>query len=169
MKEETEETRDVNLFLKKDFWHYLNLGGINYNQLSSPQLTFTPNTHSYTNGTEKRLIDDMSEAEKSTYVATTIIIAFKDCTDIEGQRHKSILEDYYIKELTNQAIAIRVNLSDWKYKKAKRRALKEFTERFNFWRIKRNCLELPVLTYAETKESLIINNMQIMHHLKRAF
>ena len=86
-----EETRDVNLFLTKDFWHYINLGGIHYNQLSSPQLTFTPNTHSYTNGTEKRLIDDMSEAERSTYVATTIIIAFKDCTDIEGQRHKSIL------------------------------------------------------------------------------
>lgn len=148
-----EETRDVNLFLKKDFWHYINLGGINYNQLSSPQLTFIPNTHSYTNGTEKRLIDDMSEAERSTYVATTIIIAFKDCTDIEGQRHKSILEDYYIKELTNQAIAIRVNLSDWKYKKAKRRALKEFAERFNFWRIKRNCLELPVLTYAEAKRA----------------
>ncbi len=145
------ETMNVKKFLKEDFWHYLNLGGINYNQLSSPQLTFTPNTHSYTNGTEKRLIDDMSEAERSTYVATTIIIAFKDCTDIEGQRHKSILEDYYIKELTNQAIAIRVNLSDWKYKKAKRRALKEFAERFNFWRIKRNCLELPVLTYAETK------------------
>ena len=162
-----EETRDVNLFLKKDFWHYINLGGINYNQLSSPQLTFTPNTHSYTNGTEKRLIDDMSEAERSTYVATTIIIAFKDCTDIEGQRHKSILEDYYIKELTNQAIAIRVNLSDWKYKKAKRRALKEFTERFNFWRIKRNCLELPVLTYAEAKRKPN-NNMQIMHPLKRA-
>lgn len=161
-----EETRDVNLFLKKDFWHYINLGGINYNQLSSPQLTFTPNTHSYTNGTEKRLIDDMSEAERSTYVATTIIIAFKDCTDIEGQRHKSILEDYYIKELTNQEIAIRVNLSDWKYKKAKRRALKEFAERFNFWRIKRNCLELPVLTYAEAKRKP--NNMQIMHPLKRA-
>lgn len=141
-----EETRDVNLFLKKDFWHYINLGGINYNQLSSPQLTFTPNTHSYTNGTEKRLIDDMSEAERSTYVATTIIIAFKDCTDIEGQRHKSILEDYYIKELTNQAIAIRVNLSDWKYKKAKRNALIEFTERFNFWRLKRDCPELPILT-----------------------
>ena len=141
-----EETRDVNLFLKKDFSHYINLGGINYNQLSSPQLTFTPNTHSYTNGTEKRLIDDMSEAERSTYVATTIIIAFKDCTDIEGQRHKSILEDYYIKELTNQAIAIRVNLSDWKYKKAKRNALIEFTERFNFWRLKRDCPELPILT-----------------------
>ena len=162
-----EETRDVNLFLKKDFWHYINLGGINYNQLSSPQLTFTPNTHSYTNGTEKRLIDDMSEAERSTYVATTIVIAFKDCTDIEGQRHKSILEDYYIKELTNQEIAIRVNLSDWKYKKAKRRALKEFAERFNFWRIKRNCLELPVLTYAEAKRKPN-NNMQIMHPLKRA-
>lgn len=146
-----EETRDVKLFLKKDFWHYLNLGGINYNQLSSPQLTFTPNTHSYTNGTEKRLIDDMSEAERSTYIATTIIIAFKDCTDIEGRRHKSILEDYYIKELTNQAVAIRYNLSDWQYKKAKRNALIEFTERFNFWRIRRNCLELPVLTYAETK------------------
>lgn len=146
-----EETRDVNLFLKKDFWHYLNLGGINYNQLSSPQLTFTPNTHSYTNGTEKRLIDDMSEAERSTYIATTIIIAFKDCTDIEGRRHKSILEDYYIKELTNQAVAIRYNLSDWQYKKAKRNALIEFTERFNFWRLKRDCPELPVLTYAETK------------------
>ena len=141
-----EETRDVKLFLKKDFWHYLNLGGINYNQLSSPQLTFTPNTHSYTNGTEKRLIDDMSEAERSTYVATTIIIAFKDCTDIEGRRHKSILEDYYIKELTNQAVAIRYNLSDWQYKKAKRNALIEFTERFNFWRLKRECPELPILT-----------------------
>lgn len=141
-----EETRDVKLFLKKDFWHYLNLGGINYNQLSSPQLTFTPNTHSYTNGTEKRLIDDMSEAERSTYVATTIIIAFKDCTDIEGRRYKSILEDYYIKELTNQAVAIRYNLSDWQYKKAKRNALIEFTERFNFWRLKRDCPELPILT-----------------------
>lgn len=141
-----EETRDVKLFLKKDFWHYLNLGGINYNQLSSPQLTFTPNTHSYTNGTEKRLIDDISEAERSTYVATTIIIAFKDCTDIEGRRHKSILEDYYIKELTNQAVAIRYNLSDWQYKKAKRNALIEFTERFNFWRLKRDCPELPILT-----------------------
>ena len=141
-----EETRDVKLFLKKDCWHYLNLGGINYNQLSSPQLTFTPNTHSYTNGTEKRLIDDMSEAERSTYVATTIIIAFKDCTDIEGRRHKSILEDYYIKELTNQAVAIRYNLSDWQYKKAKRNALIEFTERFNFWRLKRDCPELPILT-----------------------
>lgn len=141
-----EETRDVKLFLKKDFWHYLNLGGINYNQLSSPQLTFTPNTHSYTNGTEKRLIDDMSEAERSTYVATTIIIAFKDCTDIEGRRHKSILEDYYIKELTNQAVAIRYNLSDWQYKKAKRNALIEFAERFNFWRLKRDCPELPILT-----------------------
>lgn len=141
-----EETRDVKLFLKKDFWHYINLGGINYNQLSSPQLTFTPNTHSYTNGTEKRLIDDMSEAERSTYVATTIIIAFKDCTDIEGRRHKSILEDYYIKGLTNQAVAIRYNLSDWQYKKAKRNALIEFTERFNFWRLKRDCPELPILT-----------------------
>ena len=140
------EAMNVNKFLKEDFWHYINLGGIQYNQLSSPQLTFTHNTHSYTNGTEKHLIDDMSEAERSTYVATTIVIAFKDCTDIEGQRHKSILEDYYIKELTNQAIAIRVNLSDWKYKKAKRKALEEFTERFNFWRLKRDCPELPILT-----------------------
>ena len=140
------ETMNVKKFLKDDFWHYINLGGIQYNQLSSPQLTFTPNTHSYTNGTEKRLIDDMSEAERSTYVATTIIIAFKDCTDIEGRRHKSILEDYYIKELTNQAVAIRYNLSDWQYKKAKRNALIEFTERFNFWRLKRDCPELPILT-----------------------
>lgn len=140
------ETMNVKKFLKEELWHYINLGGIQYNQLSSPQLTFTPNTHSYTNGTEKHLIDDMSEAERSTYVATTIVIAFKDCTDIEGQRHKSILEDYYIKELTNQAIAIRVNLSDWKYKKAKRKALEEFTERFNFWRLKRDCPELPILT-----------------------
>lgn len=140
------ETMNVKKFLKEDLWHYINLGGIQYNQLSSPQLTFTPNTHSYTNGTEKHLIDDMSEAERSTYVATTIVIALKDCTDIEGQRHKSILEDYYIKELTNQAIAIRVNLSDWKYKKAKRKALEEFTERFNFWRLKRDCPELPILT-----------------------
>ena len=140
------ETMNVKKFLKEDFWHYINLGGIQYNQLSSPQLTFTPNTHSYTNGTEKHLIDDMSEAERSTYVATTIVIAFKDCTDIEGQRHKSILEDYYIKELNNQAIVIRVNLSDWKYKKAKRKALEEFTERFNFWRLKRDCPELPILT-----------------------
>ena len=69
------ETMNVKKFLKDDFWHYINLGGIQYNQLSSPQLTFTPNTHSYTNGTEKRLIDDMSEAERSTYVATTIVIA----------------------------------------------------------------------------------------------
>ena len=140
------ETMNVKKFLKDDFWHYINLGGIQYNQLSSPQLTFTPNTHSYTNGTEKRLIDDMSEAERSTYVATTIIIAFKDCTDIEGRRHKSILEDYYIKDLTNQAVAIRYNLSDWQYKKAKRNALIEFTERFNFWRLKRDCPELPILT-----------------------
>ena len=140
------ETMNVKKFLKDDFWHYINLGGIQYNQLSSPQLTFTPNTHSYTNGTEKRLIDDMSEAERSTYIATTIIIAFKDCTDIEGRRHKSILEDYYIKELTNQAVAIRYNLSDWQYKKAKRNALIEFTERFNFWRLKRDCPELPILT-----------------------
>ena len=140
------ETMNVKKFLKEDLWHYINSGGIQYNQLSSPQLTFTPNTHSYTNGTEKHLIDDMSEAERSTYAATTIVIAFKDCTDIEGQRHKSILEDYYIKELTNQAIAIRVNLSDWKYKKAKRKALEEFTERFNFWRLKRDCPELPILT-----------------------
>ena len=140
------ETMNVKKFLKDDFWHYINLGGIQYNQLSSPKLTFTPNTHSYTNGIEKRLIDDMSEAERSTYVAATRVIAFKDCTDIEGQRHKSILEDYYIKELTNQAIAIRVNLSDWKYKKAKRKALEEFTERFNFWRLKRDCPELPILT-----------------------
>lgn len=141
-----EIKKDVRQFLRKDFWHYINLGGINYNQLSSPQLTFTPNTHSYTNGTEKRLIDDMSEAERSTYIATTIIIAFKDCTDIEGRRHKSILEDYYIKDLTNQAVAIRYNLSDWQYKKAKRNALIEFTERFNFWRLKRDCPELPILT-----------------------
>lgn len=140
------ETMNVKKFLKDDFWHYINLGGIQYNQLSSPQISFMPSSHSNTNGTEKRLIDDMSEAERSTYVATTIVIAFKDCTDIEGQRHKSILEDYYIKELTNQAIAIRVNLSDWKYKKAKRKALEEFTERFNFWRLKRDCPELPILT-----------------------
>lgn len=140
------ETMNVKKFLKEDFWHYINLGGIQYNQLSSPQISFMPSSHSNTNGTEKKLIDDMSEAERSTYVATTIVIAFKDCTDIEGQRHKSILEDYYIKELTNQAIAIRVNLSDWKYKKAKRKALEEFTERFNFWRLKRDCPELPILT-----------------------
>lgn len=40
------ETMNVKKFLKDDFWHYINLGGIQYNQLSSPQLTFTPNTHS---------------------------------------------------------------------------------------------------------------------------
>lgn len=155
-----EIKKDVRQFLRKDFWHYINLGGISYSQLSSPRLDETKTNPTNTNGTEKSLLNAMDDAERNKYIAITILIAFKDCTDIEGQRHKSILENYFIKKLDNQAVAIRVNLTESQYKRQKRKALYEFIERFSYWRKKRGCNELPILIYVKknkkpTKRDLV--------------
>lgn len=142
------ENKSVTKFLNEDLWHYINRGGVHPSQLSSPQLSSVPGGHSNTNGVEKSVLHTMSEAERATYLALTILIAIKDCTDLNyGGRHRSILEAYYIEKLDNQATAIKVGLTYRQYKSAKKGALHEFIERYNFWRKKRECPELPTLVY----------------------
>lgn len=153
MKTVETESKSVIDFLKNDFWHYLNQGGVHPSQLSSPQLSLAPGGHSNTNHVEKSLVGQMSRAERATYLAVTIMMSIKDCSDLEyGGKHRSILEAYYIHKLDNRATAIRVGLTDRQYRSAKKAALQEFIERYEFWREKRDCPELPVLYYPKCRK-----------------
>ena len=44
---------------------------------------------------------------------------------------------------------IKVGMSEAQYKRSKRSALKEFIQRYNFWREYRICPELPELFYPQ--------------------
>ena len=144
------ERKDVNEFLKKDFWRYMYQGGIHPGQLTGASFDLAPSGHTNINTTEKSYIDVMSKAERARYLAVTILIAIKDCSDFEYRgKHRSILEAYYVQNLDNQATATKVELSDAQYKKAKRAALKEFIQRYNFWRDYRQCPELPEIFYPQ--------------------
>ncbi len=144
------ERTDVISFLTKDFWKYINEGGMHPGELSGVQITGMPSNHSNINNTEKEYVETMSKAERARYLATTVLIAIKDCSDFEYHgKHKSILEAYYVQNLDNRSTAIKVNMSDAQYKKAKKAALREFIQRYNFWRDYRDCPELPALFYPQ--------------------
>ena len=109
-----------------------------------------PSNHININNTEKEYVEIMSKEERARYLATTVLIAIKDCSDFEYHgKHKSILEAYYVQNLDNRSTAIKVNMSDAQYKKAKKAALREFIQRYNFWRDYRDCPELPALFYPQ--------------------
>ena len=144
------ERTDVISFLTKDFWKYINEGGMHPGELSGVQITGMPSNHSNINNTEKEYVETMSKAERARYLATTVLIAIKDCSDFEYHgKHKSILEAYYVQNLDNRSTAIKVNMSDAQYKKAKKAALREFIQRYNFCRDYRDCPELPALLYPQ--------------------
>ena len=139
---------DVISFLKKDFWRYINQGGMHPGELSAAQISGMPPNHTNINSTEREYIETMGGAERARYLAITVLIAIKDCSDFEYRgKHKSILEAYYVQNLDNRSTAIKVNMSDAQYKRAKRAALKEFIQRYNFWRDYRQCPELPEIYY----------------------
>ena len=134
-------------FLHNDFWHYMNLGGIHPNQLSSPRLDLAPGGHSNTNTTEKALIGTMSEAERAQWVAQTILLAINECTDFNNRKHKSLIRDFYLEDLTNEEVKIRLNFSEYQVRREKPKALIEFSERLEYWKKRRDCTyqEIPRL------------------------
>ena len=136
---------NVKYFFKYDFWHYINLGGIHVNQLSSPQMSLTGTSHSNTNGVEKSLISDLSEAEQATYRAETIAIALNNCSDLENSKHQTILRSTFINELTDYQIEIKLSMSDYQLRRNKKQACVEFAERLEFWCKRRNINDLPLL------------------------
>lgn len=144
------ERTDVISFLTRDFWKYINEGGMHPGELSGVQITGMPSSHSNTNSIEKEYVETMSKAERARYLATTVLIAIKDCSDFEYRgKHKTILEAYYIQNLDNQATMIKVGMSEAQYKRSKKSALKEFIQRYNFWRDYRQCPELPEIFYPQ--------------------
>lgn len=149
------ERTDVISFLSKDFWRYINQGGMHPGELSAAQISGVPSSHTNINSTEKEYIETMSKAERARYLAITILIAIKDCSDFEYRgKHKSILDAYYVQNLDNRSTAIKVNMSDAQYKRAKKEALQEFIQRYNFWRDYRQCPELPEIYYPQKPKKL---------------
>lgn len=63
------ESKDVNKFLKKDFWGYMYQGGIHPGQLTGTSFDLAPAGHSNTNSTEKAYVDTMSKAADKINVA----------------------------------------------------------------------------------------------------
>lgn len=148
------ERTDVIRFLTNDFWKYINEGGMHPGELTGAQITGMPSNHSNTNSTEKAYVETMSKAERARYLAVTVLIALKDCSDFKYRgKHRSILEAYYIERLGNQATMIKVGMSESQYKPSKKAALKEFIQRYNFWRDYRQCPELPELFYPQNTKN----------------
>lgn len=144
------ERTDVISFLTKDFWKYINEGGMHPGELSAAQISGMPSSHSNTNTTEKAYVETMSKAERARYLAVTVLTAIKDCSDFEyNGKHRSILEAYYVQNLDNRSAMYKVNMTEAQYKKAKRGALMEFIQRYNFWRDYRQCPELPEIFYPQ--------------------
>ncbi|WP_131501288.1 ArpU family phage packaging/lysis transcriptional regulator [Lactobacillus crispatus] len=134
----------VAIFLQNDFWHYMNLGGIHPSQLSSPQLTLAPGGHNNTNTTEKSLIGTMSKAERAQWIAETILLAINDCTDLNNRKHKSLIRDFYLEDLTNEEVKIRLNFSEYQIRREKPKALIEFAERLEYWKGRRKCTDQEI-------------------------
>lgn len=140
-----ETVSNVKDFFQHDFWHYMNQGGIHVNQLSSPQMDLAGSTHTNTNGVEKSLISDLSEAEQAIYRAETIAIALNNCSDLDNSKHQTILRSAYINELTDYQIEIKLSFSDYQLRREKKKACVEFAERLEFWCKRRNISDLPLL------------------------
>ena len=115
------ERKDVNDFLKKDFWSYMYDGGIHPGQLTGASFDLTPSGHSNINSTEKSYIETMSKAERAQYLALTVLVAIKDCTNFEYHgKHRAILEAYYIENLNNLQSRMKVGMTEGEYKTAKK-------------------------------------------------
>ena len=144
------ERKDVNDFLKKDFWGYMYDGGIHPGQLTGASFDLTPSGHSNINTTEKSYVETMNKAERAKYLALTILKAIKDCTNFKFHgKHRAILEAYYIENLNTYQTRVRVGMTEAEYKPAKKEALIEFIKRYDYLRKARQCPELPELFYPQ--------------------
>lgn len=144
------ERKDVNDFLKKDFWSYMYDGGIHPGQLTGASFDLAPSGHSNINTTEKSYVETMNKAERAEYLALTVLTAIKECTNFKFHgKHRAILEAYYIENLNNSQVRLKVGMTDAEYKPAKKAALIEFIKRYDYWREARDCPELPVLFYPQ--------------------
>lgn len=149
--DESGTTQNVKDFFEQDFWHYVQQGGIHPTQLSSPQLSDV-SAHSDLNGVEISIISQMSKADRDQYLATTILIALFDCSDFEYQKHRTILHKLFVKQMTQEQVAISLNFSPYQLRKQLVKGCIEFAERLNYWKVKRSANELPNLIKENSKD-----------------
>ena len=71
--------------------------------------------------------------------------AFNECQNETKKPYRTILIDYYLKEMWNSDIANEVGYSHSRFGILKKQALDEFTQRFNYWTTKQGVKPLVQL------------------------
>lgn len=152
----SETANKANIFLKKDFQHYLNLSGMHRNQLSSPRLSLAPGSTNALNGIEKSLIDEIQDridiADPAQRAVSAIYKSMDNCTQTMLKPYRSILLGLYVEEKTIMEVAIETSLADSTIKKKKQPALCEFADRLIYWKKEFKCEFLPDLRVWQTKK-----------------
>lgn len=142
---ELQTINNVKAFMKRDFWHYINLGGIHPNMLKSADFTNTPTGTTNINSNENNLVSTLDKADKAQYIAITILLALNDCSDFDYEKRKTILYKIFIDRLTQEQVGIRLNFSNYQLRQQLQQGCIEFAERLEYWKCKRSVQELPTL------------------------
>lgn len=141
--------KNADLFLKRNFQHYLNLSGMHRNQLSSPQLSLAPGSTNALNGVEKSVIDEVQDdidiAEPARRAVSAIYRSMDNCTDTMQKPYRTIILGFYVEDKTIMDLTVRTSLAESTVKRKKSEALYEFSERLVYWKDKFNCDFLPEL------------------------
>lgn len=115
------ETKD---FFNNYFFRFEAIAGRDHEEL------FPENIDNYVLMNPDEFSDRFKEADKIVYCTGK---AISECEDIKHKPYRTILVDYYLKQMMNREVAEAIGYSNSRYSLLKTRALMEFTDSFNYW------------------------------------
>lgn len=111
-------------FFDKYFFRLQAIAGRNYKEL------FPENIDGYVMLNPNKFPERFTKADKIVYCAGK---AISECEDEKRKPYKTILVDYYLKQMMNREVAEAIGYSMSRLSFLKTRALMEFTDSFNYW------------------------------------
>lgn len=115
------ETKD---FFDNYFFRFEAIAGRNREEL------FPENIDNYVLMNPDKFQDRLREADKIVYCTGK---AINECEDVKRKPYRTILVDYYLKQMMNKEVAEAIGYSLSRYSILKTRALMEFADSFNYW------------------------------------
>lgn len=151
--DEKKTADKVRKFLDKDFERYLVDSGQHRLDLRSPILDPTGVSAHGKNYQEEKMIRNL----KAEFAVKTVADTIGNLTDTlhtkKPQPYKTIIYRSYILEMYDKQIYQGLHYSSTNYGLLKNKALCEFAERFEFWKVRDHATDLPDLRCWKVPES----------------
>lgn len=130
--DEKQTAKNTETFLKYKFPSLRKISGVPLNQLTSPQLSPVPPSHSSQNGTEHQLIDWFSDREEMfDYARDVTYCVIRTLASIDSQAERQIIVECYIMQKNVDQIADDLHISTTTLYNRKPEALCSFAYAFD--------------------------------------